>query len=72
MTRIWPVPHEGLGNSSYLAEVAEGRAPWPASRAACAAGAGLRRRPHPPVVACAGTGVYRFWRDLGYAAGGRP
>src|SRR6266702_4048024 len=26
MTRIWPLPCEGLGNSSYLAEVAEGLA----------------------------------------------
>ncbi len=26
MTRIWPLAHEGLGNSSYLAEVAEGLA----------------------------------------------
>jgi glyoxylase-like metal-dependent hydrolase (beta-lactamase superfamily II)/rhodanese-related sulfurtransferase len=26
MTRIWPVTHEGLGNSSYLAEVADGLA----------------------------------------------
>ncbi len=26
MTRIWPLPHEGLGNYSYLAEVAEGLA----------------------------------------------
>jgi hydroxyacylglutathione hydrolase len=26
MTRIWPVLHEGLGNNSYLAEVAEGLA----------------------------------------------
>jgi len=26
MTRIWPVPDEGLGNSSYVAEVAEGLA----------------------------------------------
>jgi len=24
MTRIWPLPHEGLGNSSYLVEVADG------------------------------------------------
>src|SRR5260370_2273613 len=26
MTRIWPLPCEGLGNSSYLAEVADGLA----------------------------------------------
>src|SRR5258708_2498225 len=26
MTRIWPLTHEGLGNSSYLAEVAHGLA----------------------------------------------
>src|SRR5260370_36346707 len=26
MTRIWPLLHEGLGNNSYLAEVAEGLA----------------------------------------------
>src|SRR6266851_3315913 len=26
MTRIWPLAHEGLGNSSYLAEVADGLA----------------------------------------------
>src|SRR6266536_1838463 len=26
MTRIWPLAHEGLGNSSYVAEVAEGLA----------------------------------------------
>jgi len=26
MTRIWPLAHEGLGNSSYLAEVADGQA----------------------------------------------
>ena len=26
MTRIWPVPDEGLGNSWYVAEVAEGLA----------------------------------------------
>jgi hydroxyacylglutathione hydrolase len=26
MTRIWPVPHEGLGNASYVAEVADGLA----------------------------------------------
>ncbi len=26
MTRIWPLTHEGLGNSSYLAEVADGLA----------------------------------------------
>jgi hydroxyacylglutathione hydrolase len=26
MARIWPLPHEGLSNSSYLAEVGEGLA----------------------------------------------
>ncbi|HEY5990608.1 MAG TPA: hypothetical protein VIV12_30080 [Streptosporangiaceae bacterium] len=26
MTRIWPLAHGGLGNSSYVAEVAEGLA----------------------------------------------
>ena len=26
MTRIWPLPCEGLGNNSYLAEVADGLA----------------------------------------------
>lgn len=41
MTRIWPLPCEGLGNSSYLAVVADG----------LALAVGLGRDPRPRVSA---------------------
>src|SRR6266700_4090226 len=49
MTRIWPLPCEGLGNSSYLAEVAEGLA--------LAVDPGRDPRPYLGLAAAHGLGV---------------